>query len=117
MLKIEAVIRPEMASSIGLLLEEAGVGGYYMTNVTGKGNQKGVEVLTGRGTSTITRAAIPKTLITTVVSDDIKSKVIDVLISGAKSGEEGSIGDGKIFISKIEEVVRIRTKEKGKKAL
>ncbi|MBN33004.1 MAG: hypothetical protein CL906_03655 [Dehalococcoidia bacterium] len=116
MIKIEAVIRPEMASSIGELLEEAGVGGYYMTNVTGKGNQKGVEVLTGRGTSAITRAAIPKTLITTVVSDELKDKVVNILISGAKSGE-GSIGDGKIFISKIEEAVRIRTNEKGKKAL
>ena len=116
MLKIEAIIRPEMASSIGLLLEEAGVGGYYMTNVTGKGNQKGVEVLTGRGTSTITRAAIPKTLITTVVSDEIKSKVVDILISGAKSGE-GSIGDGKIFVSDLDKVIRIRTGETGEKAI
>ena len=116
MIKIEAIIRPQMASSIGLALEEAGVGGYFMLNVTGKGNQKGVEVLTGRGTSTITRSAIPKTLITTVVSDDLKNKVIDILISGAKSGE-GSIGDGKIFISKVDDAIRIRTNEKGKKAL
>ena len=87
-----------------------------MLNVTGKGNQKGVDVLPGRGTSTITRSAIPKTLITTVVSDDLKNKVIDILISGAKSGE-GSIGDGKIFISKVDDAIRIRTNEKGKKAL
>ena len=62
--------------------------------------------MTGRGTSTITRSAIPKTLITTVVSDDLKNKVIDILISGAKSGE-GSIGDGKIFISKVDDAIRI----------
>ena len=55
-------------------------------------------------------------MITTVISDELKDKVVNILISGAKSGE-GSIGDGKIFISKIEEAVRIRTNEKGKKAL
>jgi len=116
MLKIEAIVRPERANSIGSALEEVGAGGYYMVNITGKGNQKGVEVLTGRGTSSITRSAIPKTLIVTVISDDLKDKVIDVLISGAKTGS-GSIGDGKIFISKMDDAIRVRTKDKGKKAL
>ena len=116
MLKIEAIVRPENASAIGSALEEAGCGGYYLLNITGKGNQKGVEVLTGRGTSAITRSSMPKTLIVTVVDDNLKDKVIEVLMKVAKTGE-GSIGDGKIFISKIDEAVRIRTGETGKKAL
>ena len=74
MIKIEAIIKPEKATSIGLALEEAGVGGYFLSNVSGKGNQKGVEVTTGRGTTKITRSSVPKTLITTVVEDSQKQK-------------------------------------------
>ena len=69
MIKIEAIIKPEKATSIGLALEDAGVGGYFLSNITGKGNQKGVEVTTGRGTNKITRSSVPKTVITTVVDD------------------------------------------------
>ncbi len=116
MLKIEAIVRPEKASVIGPALEEVGCGGYYLLNITGKGNQKGVEVLTGRGTSAITRSSMPKTLIVTVIDDKLKDKVIDVIQKVAKTGE-GSIGDGKIFISKIDEVIRVRTGDTGIKAL
>ena len=116
MLKIEAIVRPERANSIGSTLEEAGAGGFYMVNITGKGNQKGVEVLTGRGTSSITRSALPKTLIVTVIPDKMKKSIIEVLIDGAKTGE-GVIGDGKIFVSKIDEAIRIRTNDAGDKAL
>lgn len=116
MLKIEAIVRPERANSIGNALEEAGAGGFYMVNITGKGNQKGVEVLTGRGTSSITRSALPKTLIVTVIPDKMKKSIIEVLIDGAKTGE-GVIGDGKIFVSKIDEAIRIRTNDAGDKAL
>jgi nitrogen regulatory protein PII len=116
MLKIEAIVRPEKASLIGPALENAGCGGYYLLNITGKGNQKGVEVLTGRGTSAITRSSMPKTLVVTVVDDKLKDKVINVIQDVAKTGD-GSIGDGKIFISKIDEVVRVRTGEKGLTAL
>ena len=49
MIKIEAIIKPEKATAIGLSLEEAGVGGYFLSNVTGKGNQKGNHNLTGKG--------------------------------------------------------------------
>ena len=116
MLKIEAIVRPERATSIGSALEEAGAGGFYMVNITGKGNQKGVEVLTGRGTSSITRSALPKTLIVTVIPDKMKKSIIEVLIGGAKTGE-GVIGDGKIFVSKRDEAIRIRTNDAGDKAL
>ena len=116
MIKIEAIIKPEKATAIGLSLEEAGDGGYFLSNVTGKGNQKGVEVTTGRGTTKITRSSVPKTLITTVVDDSQRKKVIEILLENAKTGD-GEIGDGKIFITKIDEAIRVRTSETGKEAL
>tara|TARA_E500000081_G_scaffold147420_1_gene171660 strand:+ start:2543 stop:2893 length:351 start_codon:yes stop_codon:yes gene_type:complete len=116
MIKIEAIIKPERANSIGLALEDAGVGGYFLSNVSGKGNQKGVEVTIGRGTTKITRSSVPKTIITTVVDDSQKQKVIDILLDNAKTGD-GEIGDGKIFITKVEEAIRVRTSESGKEAL
>ena len=116
MIKIEAIIKPEKDNSIGLALEEAGVGGYFLSNITGKGNQKGVEVTTGRGTTKITRSSVPKTVITTVVDDSQKQKVLDIVLEYAKTGE-GEIGDGKIFITNVDEVIRVRTNETGKEAL
>ena len=83
MIKIEAIIKPEKATSIGLALEEAGVGGYFLSNITGKGNQKGVEVTTGRGTNKITRSSVPKTVITTVVDDSQKQTVLDIVLEYA----------------------------------
>ena len=116
MIKIEAIIKPEKANSIGVALEEAGVGGYFLSNITGKGNQKGVEVTTGRGTTKMTRSSVPKTVITTVVDDSQKQKVLDIILEYAKTGE-GEIGDGKIFITKIDEVIRVRTNETREEAL
>ena len=58
MIKIEAVIKPEKATEIGMALMDAGVGGYFLSNVTGKGNEKGIEVTTG-GTKKFRRATPP----------------------------------------------------------
>ena len=91
MIKIEAIIKPEKANAIGLALEEAGVGGYFLSNISGKGNQKGVEVTTGRGTTKLTRSSVPKTIITTVVDDSQKQKVLDILLDNAKSGDGSDI--------------------------
>jgi len=115
MIKIEAVIKPEKATEIGLALMEAGVGGYFLSNVTGKGNEKGIEATTG-GTKKFRRASVPKTIITTVVDESQKDKVINILLKNAKTGD-GEIGDGKIFISKVDEVIRVRTNQTGKEAL
>jgi nitrogen regulatory protein P-II 1 len=117
MIKIEAVIRPERVNPVVDALLEAGCGGYHVANVSGKGTQQGVEVFTGRGATTTTRAALPKTIVTTVVSDGLKDAVIEAIVTAAKSGEEGSIGDGKIFVSVISEVIRVRTGEKDDSAL
>lgn len=117
MIKIEAVIRPERVNPVVEALLEAGCGGYHVANVTGKGTQQGVEVFTGRGATTTTRAALPKTIVTTVIVASLKEKVVDAIIAASKSNGEGQIGDGKIFVSPISEVVRVRTGEKNGDAL
>ena len=85
--------------------------------MTGKGTQQGVEVFTGRGATTTTRAALPKTVITTVVADDMKDAVISAILGASKTGDEGQIGDGKIFVSPVSEVIRVRTGERDDDAL
>jgi len=117
MIKIEAVVRPERVNPVVDALIDAGCGGYHVANVSGKGTQQGVEVFTGRGATTTTRAALPKSIITTVVSASMKDAVVNAIIEAAKSGEEGQIGDGKIFVSPVSEVVRVRTGERDSSAL
>ena len=117
MIKIEAVVRPERVNTIVDALLEAGCGGYHVLNVTGKGTQQGVEVFTGRGATTTTRAALPKSIITTVVAVGLKDAVVAAILGASKSGEEGQIGDGKIFILPVENAVRIRTGETGGEAI
>ena len=117
MIKIEAVVRPERVNLVVEALLDAGVGGYHISNVSGKGTQQGVEVFTGRGATTATRTSLPKALITTVVPEADKEKIIEAIVSAARSSEEGAIGDGKIFVSAILEVVRVRTGERNEAAL
>jgi nitrogen regulatory protein P-II 1 len=117
MIKIEAIVRPERISAVVEALDGAGCGGYNYVNVTGRGNQQGVEVFTGRGATTTRRTALPKVLITTVVDDAKKETVIEAIIGAARSEGEGNIGDGKIFISPISEIVRVRTGERDAAAL
>ncbi len=117
MIKIEAIVRPERIGDVVAALDEAGCGGYNYVNVTGRGNQQGIEVFTGRGASTIRRMALPKVMITTVVSDDKKEEVVNAIVGAARSADEGNIGDGKIFVSPVAEVVRVRTGERDSAAL
>ena len=117
MLKVEAIVRPERVNEVVAALQDAGCRGFHYENITGKGIQQGVEVVTGRGGRVASRAAMPKTLIVTVISDDMKEAVIEAIVSSARSEGEGAIGDGKIFISEISDVVRVRTGERGQDAL
>ena len=117
MIKIEAVVRPERVNLVVDALEDAGCAGYHLFNIHGAGQQGGVEVFTGRGAGTTTRSALPKTLITIVVSDAKKDSVIEAIISSARTGEEGAIGDGKIFITEIADAIRVRTGERGDSAI
>ena len=114
MLKIEAIFRPERVSAVTDALVEAGVTGFHYQNVTGQGQQKGVEVVTGRGGQATTRAASSKTLLVTVIDNSKKDTVIDAIVSAARSGE---IGDGKIFVSEVSDTIRVRTGESGDTAI
>ena len=114
MLKIEAIFRPERVSAVTDALVEAGVTGFHYQNVTGQGQQKGVEVVTGRGGQATTRAASSKTLLVTVIDDYKKDTGIEAIVAAARSGE---IGDGKIFVSEISDTIRVRTGESGDTAI
>ena len=116
MLKVEAIIRPERIGQVIPALDEAGCTGYHYTNITGQGRQGGVEVSAGRGGQTI-RAAVPKTIITTVIPDGMLEKVIDAILGSARSPDGGNIGDGKIFVSPVSEVVRVSSGERGEIAI
>ena len=117
MIKIEAVIRPERVNLVVDAIVGAGVGGFHVANVTGRGQQQGVEVFTGRGGTTATRASLPKSIVTTVVPDNRKEAVVQAIIDAARSGDVGAIGDGKIFVSPVSEVIRVRTGERDESAL
>jgi nitrogen regulatory protein P-II 1 len=108
MKKVEAVIRHEKVSEVRDALDGIGVKGMTFSEVKGCGHQKGYTE-TYRGA----RATIhlrPKVKVETVVDDVVAGKVVETIEQTAKTG---AIGDGKIFVSPIEEAVRIRTGEKG----
>jgi nitrogen regulatory protein P-II 1 len=112
MKKVEAIIKPFKLDEVKEALSKIGIYGMTVTEVKGFGRQKGhVEVY--RGTEYEVNF-IPKVKIEVVVPDAIISKVIETIIEKAKTG---SIGDGKIFIFSLEDVIRIRTGERGEAAI
>ena len=117
MYKIDAIVRPERTNLVIEALGDAGCNGYHLFNITGAGQQKGVEVFTGRGAGTAIRTALPKTLISTVVTEEMKEAAVNAIITAARAGAEGAIGDGKIFITRVDEVIRVSTGERGTDAI
>lgn len=112
MKKIEAVIKPFKLDEVKDALNTIGVQGMTVTEVKGFGRQKGhVELYRGAEYDV---AFIPKIKLEIVVPDGIADKAVATILEKAKTGK---IGDGKIFISKIEEIVRIRTGERGETAI
>jgi len=109
MKKIEAIIRPEKLNEVKDALENAGFVGLNIVHVTGRGMQKGI-VHGGRGGETYTVDMLPKLKIELVVKDSDAERVIDAIVNTARTG---NIGDGKIFITPVEEVIRVRTGERG----
>lgn len=108
MIKIEAIVRPEKIDAIVEKLEELGHSGITKTEVEGHGRQKGiVEQFRGKE---YRLTFIPKVKIEVVVKDIDSEKVIDAIIDTAYTGQ---IGDGKIFVSEIKDVIRVRTRERG----
>ena len=112
MKKIEAIIRPFKLEDVKIALVNSGIVGMTVSEVRGFGRQKG-QVERYRG-SEFTVEFLQKLKVEVVVENDKVNSVIDAIAEAAKTGE---IGDGKIFISSIDSVVRIRTAERDAEAL
>jgi nitrogen regulatory protein P-II 1 len=112
MQKIEAILQPSKLDAVKDALLEAGIEGMTILEARGHGRQKGhTEFYRGRE---YTVDLLPKVKIEMVILDEMKEKAIAAIGSAARTGR---IGDGKIFVSKIEEAIRIRTDERGETAL
>jgi len=112
MKKIEAIIKPFKLEEVKDALAEIGVEGMTVTEVKGFGRQKGhTEIYRG---SEYTVDFLPKIKIELVISDE---KLDDAVAAIVKAAKTGKIGDGKVFVSTVEEAVRIRTEEKGAAAV
>jgi nitrogen regulatory protein P-II 1 len=112
MKKIEAIIKPFKVDEVKNALTKIGVQGMTITEVIGFGRQKG-HTESYRGTE-YTIDLLPKSKIEIIVTDEVVHQVIETIERAAKTGK---IGDGKIFVSPVEEVIRIRTGERGKDAI
>ncbi len=112
MKKIEAIIKPFKLEDVKEALAEVGIEGMTVSEVKGFGRQKGhTEIYRG---SEYTVDFLPKIKIEIVVSDDQVETGVKTVIDSAKTGK---IGDGKVFVSSVEEAVRIRTDERGEQAV
>ena len=112
MVKIEAILQPSRLDAVKEALLEAGIEGMTILEARGHGRQKGhTEFYRG---NEYTVDLLPKIKIELVVNDDRKDKAIEAILSTARTGR---IGDGKIFISRIDEAIRIRNDERGETAL
>lgn len=112
MKKVEAVIRPAKLDEIKDALSYAGIHGITVNNVLGFGRQKGYTQIY-RGQQVVGQL-LPKIKIEIVTMDDKVEDIINIIMKVAQTGE---VGDGKIFVSDIEETIRIRTGERGDKGL
>src|ERR1700692_3429640 len=112
MTKLEAVIQPSKLDSVKEALLEIGIEGLTVLEVRGHGRQKGhTEFYRGREYSV---DLLPKIKLEVVTSDERVEAAIQAIIGAARTG---TIGDGKIFVSKVDEVIRIRNEERGEIAL
>ena len=112
MKKIEAIIKPFKLEEVKAGLHELGIQGMTVGEVKGFGRQKGhTEIYRG---AEYTVDFLPKLKIELVVADNQLTPAVDAIIKGARTGK---IGDGKIFVSTVEEVIRIRTEERGEAAV
>ncbi|MCS7150120.1 MAG: P-II family nitrogen regulator [Caldimicrobium sp.] len=112
MKKITAIIKPFKLDEVKDALVTVGIGGMTVTEVKGFGEQRGqTEIYRGQELKV---DFLPKLKIEVVVRDEQVDAVVEAIL---KSAYTGKIGDGKIFISPVEEVIRIRTKERGERAI
>jgi nitrogen regulatory protein P-II 1 len=112
MKRIDAVIRPDRLDAVKESLASIGVQGATATEVRGFGRQRG-HTETYRGTE-YSVDLLPKILLTILTSDDQVARIVDAIIKG---GRTGKFGDGKIFVTPLDEVIRIRNGERGEPSL
>ena len=112
MKKVEAIIKPFKLDEVKESLNEIGIQGITVSEVKGFGRQKGHTELY-RGAEYVVDF-IPKIKMEIIVGDELASKVVEVIADAAKTGR---IGDGKIFVTSVEEIIRIRTGETGEDAV
>jgi nitrogen regulatory protein PII 1 len=103
MLMIRAIIRPEKSEAVLAALLDAGFSAVTKMDVYGRGKQRGMKV------GEVTYDELPKEMILTVVDDDDKDFVVEVIMKTARTSTEGAFGDGKIFVSPVDEVYTVRT--------
>jgi nitrogen regulatory protein P-II 1 len=112
MKKIEAIVKPFKLEEVKDALSGVGIEGMTITEVKGFGRQKGhTEIYRG---SEYTVDFLPKIKLEIVISDEAVDGAVEAIVKAAKTGK---IGDGKVFVSSIDEAIRIRTEEKGEHAV
>ena len=112
MKRIEAIVKPHRLDSVKDALEALGIEGMTIVEVKGFGRQKGhTEIYRG---SEYTVDFLPKVKIEIAVGDELVAKTVEAIVKSAKTGK---IGDGKVFVVPLDDVVRIRTDERGESAI
>ena len=101
MLLIRAIVRPEKKDEVLAQLTKAGFPAATVVDVVGRGKQKGIRM------GGVLYDEIPKILILVVIHDEEKENIIDVILRTARTGDDGAFGDGKIFVTPVEEVYTI----------
>lgn len=101
MVMVRAIVRPEKADSVMEALMDAGFPAVTKVSVVGRGKQRGIKI------GEITYDELPKELLITVVQSKDKDYVVRTILAAARSGDKGSYGDGKIFVSPVEEVYTV----------
>ncbi len=107
MIMIRAIIRPEKVGLVLSELSDAGFPAVTKMDVMGRGKQRGVKV------GDVYYDEIPKEMLMIVVNDTEKDDVINIIVKNSKTGQKGAFGDGKIFVSPVEEVYTISSGSKG----
>lgn len=101
MLMVKAIVRPEKVDEVLAALMYAGFPSVTKMDVFGRGKQRGMKV------GEITYDELPKELLFTVINDDDKDFVVETIMKAARSGDKGAFGDGKIFVTPVEEVYTV----------
>jgi len=107
MLLVRAIVRPEKKDEVLAALLTEGFPAATMVDVVGRGKQKGIKI------GNVVYDEIPKTMLLLVIHDEEKKAVIDTILRTAKTGDSGTFGDGKIFVSPVEEAYTISRGGKG----